>query len=347
MKKNYTLHFRNAGIPFVVLELTFHKEGYGAFDYIVLYKNKLAEGYLSEKGLKQTKEFGLQLLDSHKEIYKRLEKFKRKLENFSDTSWENLKELMKEFGVLYRYCEQPVLAGIEELFEKNCDDVNKCLQNTDEYGLNEEGKRALEILNKFGKIKYNIHIAIEKPLRALLELLADIPHSDYMTSEEVDKLLSGANPEEIKEIEKNASERNGVIIIDRKVRFDYDSWKEKVKGKDENDLNIIKGKGASLGKVKGKVKVFISSIESGEEMPKDSVVVSGMTNPQMVPNLKKAAAMVTDEGGITCHAAIISRELGIPAVVGTQIATEVLKDGDLVEVDADKGIVRIIERAKK
>jgi len=54
-----------------------------------------------------------------------------------------------------------------------------------------------------------------------------------------------------------------------------------------------------------------------------------------------------DEGGITCHAVIVSRELGIPCVIGTKIATKVLKDGDLVEVDADKGVVKIINKAKQ
>jgi pyruvate,water dikinase len=65
-----------------------------------------------------------------------------------------------------------------------------------------------------------------------------------------------------------------------------------------------------------------------------------MTRPDFSPILGKAAGIITNEGSITCHAAIISRELNIPCIIGTNIATKVLKDGDLVEVDADKGIVR-------
>jgi pyruvate,water dikinase len=68
-----------------------------------------------------------------------------------------------------------------------------------------------------------------------------------------------------------------------------------------------------------------------------------MTRPEYVPLMKKAAGIITDEGGITCHAAIVSRELKIPCVIGTKIATKVLKDGDMVEVDADKGIVKILK----
>jgi pyruvate,water dikinase len=67
-----------------------------------------------------------------------------------------------------------------------------------------------------------------------------------------------------------------------------------------------------------------------------------MTRPEYMPAILKAAAIIADEGGITCHAAIVSRELGIPCIVGTKIATQALKDGDLVEVDADKGIVKIL-----
>ena len=68
-----------------------------------------------------------------------------------------------------------------------------------------------------------------------------------------------------------------------------------------------------------------------------------MTTPDYIPAMKKAAAFVTDEGGITCHAAIIAREMKKPCIVGTKIATQILHDGDLVEVDADKGVVRIIK----
>jgi len=70
-----------------------------------------------------------------------------------------------------------------------------------------------------------------------------------------------------------------------------------------------------------------------------------MTTPDFMPAMQKAAAFVTDEGGITCHAGIVARELKKPCVIGTKIATQVFKDGDLVEVDAGQGTVRIIERA--
>lgn len=74
-------------------------------------------------------------------------------------------------------------------------------------------------------------------------------------------------------------------------------------------------------------------------------MVSIATDPDVVPAMKMAAAIVTEQGGITSHAAIVSRELGVPCVIGTKIATQVLKDGDTVEVDATKGVVKVLKRA--
>jgi pyruvate,water dikinase len=79
-------------------------------------------------------------------------------------------------------------------------------------------------------------------------------------------------------------------------------------------------------------------------IPNNFILVTGMTHPDFLPLMKKSRAIITEVGGITSHAAIISRELGIPCVIGTKIATKVLKDGDLVEVDADKGIVKILKK---
>ena len=101
---------------------------------------------------------------------------------------------------------------------------------------------------------------------------------------------------------------------------------------------LVKGLGASPGIGIGKVKIVLSSDEINK-VEEGDVLVTTMTTPDMVPAMRKASAIVTDEGGLTCHAAIVSRELGIPAVVGTGNATKVLKEGMIVTVDGDKGLV--------
>jgi len=112
----------------------------------------------------------------------------------------------------------------------------------------------------------------------------------------------------------------------------------------QKEVGEIRGMIACPGKVKGEV-VVISRAEEFKKMAPGKVLVSPSTRPDFVPLMKKAAAIITDEGGITSHAAIVSRELKVPCIIGTQIASQVLHDGDLVFVNADHGIV-IVEKTK-
>lgn len=105
----------------------------------------------------------------------------------------------------------------------------------------------------------------------------------------------------------------------------------------ESDM-ILKGDPASPGIASGPVRVIFSAKEIDKVMPGD-VLVAPQTNPDFVPAMKKAVAIVTDSGGRTSHAAIVSRELGIPAVVGTNSATKILKSGNIITVNGTKGEV--------
>jgi pyruvate,water dikinase len=106
---------------------------------------------------------------------------------------------------------------------------------------------------------------------------------------------------------------------------------------DEPDLLVI-GLGASPGQATGKVRVLASPSE-GASLEPGEILVATMTNPDWLPTLRHAAAVVTERGGVTCHAAIVSRELGVPCVVGARAATTVLTTGRLVTVDGDRGFV--------
>ena len=108
---------------------------------------------------------------------------------------------------------------------------------------------------------------------------------------------------------------------------------------EEVDLEVlIRGLGASPGLASGTVKVILS-LDELDKVQDGDVMVTTMTTPDMVPAMKRATGIVTDEGGVTCHAAIISRELGIPCVVGTGDATTTLKENDEVTADGKKGLV--------
>jgi len=112
----------------------------------------------------------------------------------------------------------------------------------------------------------------------------------------------------------------------------------KVSGEPTSDKIVARGLGSSPGIGKGKVTILASPKEIGK-IQKGDVLVTEMTTPDFVPAMKKASAIVTNSGGMTCHAAIVSREMGIPCIVGTKNGTQVLHDGQFVTVDATRGIV--------
>lgn len=95
-------------------------------------------------------------------------------------------------------------------------------------------------------------------------------------------------------------------------------------------------------KIRGVVRVVLDE-KDFSKFKKGEILVTDETNASFLPLMQKAKAIITDEGGILCHAAIISRELKIPCIVGIRIATQVLKDGDCVEIDTEEGIVKILD----
>ena len=111
--------------------------------------------------------------------------------------------------------------------------------------------------------------------------------------------------------------------------------------------DIIKGKGVGGGKVRGKVQIISNNdydiSNKVRSFKKGRILVTEMTRPQIITICNKAKGIITNEGGVLSHAAIISREFHIPCVMGTKIATKILKNGDEVEVDADNGIVKVIK----
>ncbi len=150
--------------------------------------------------------------------------------------------------------------------------------------------------------------------------------------------------------EANASELNQRqkmsylhVTADNMSVFTGKKAREFINALKTNETNIteLNGHCACPGKASGMVKIINAASDIGK-MNEGDILISHATDPNLVPAMKKAAAIVTDQGGITSHAAIVSRELKKPCLIGTKIATKVFKDGDLVEVDAANGIIRKI-----
>jgi phosphohistidine swiveling domain-containing protein len=133
----------------------------------------------------------------------------------------------------------------------------------------------------------------------------------------------------------------GVIVGEKVCR--YLNKHLEITQEQADDVIELKGQIAQPGKAQGRVKLVFGS-QHNFKVKRGDILVSVSTSPQLLPAMKLSAAFITDMGGITSHAAIVSRELKTPCIVGTKIATRVLHDGDLVEVDANQGVIKIIKR---
>jgi phosphohistidine swiveling domain-containing protein len=168
----------------------------------------------------------------------------------------------------------------------------------------------------------------------------------YLTSKEILAGLDSGNfvkPENYEQRKK----AYGCIVEDTVEHIIVDSelqeWISSIVGPPVTNIYEIHGSVASKGwSVSGKVRIIFGPRDFSNFSEGD-ILVASETTPDFVPLMKKAKAIVTDTGGITSHAAIMSREFGKPCIIGTKIATQVLKDGMLVEVDANEGVVKILE----
>ena len=195
--------------------------------------------------------------------------------------------------------------------------------------------------NRQDEIQFYSHYCLEKLFLEISNRFGlDIKIIRSMTIEEIKSLLN-ENKINIESIKKRAKhcvyvfnrEEFEIIIGECTIKKFLEKHIEK-----ERIVNELKGQPACMGYAEGRVKI-VQSVNDMGKMEEGDILVSSKTYPSLLPAMRKAAAIVTDQGGITSHAAILSRELNIPCIVGTKSATKILKDGDLIKVDAKKGIV--------
>jgi phosphohistidine swiveling domain-containing protein/DNA-binding Xre family transcriptional regulator len=168
----------------------------------------------------------------------------------------------------------------------------------------------------------------------------------FLIFEEVDRALKGFIGLDI--LKKRREDGLMVIFEEKSYKMligkEAESLKNEMFQKVEVKKEIQKtfsGQVASRGYAKGIAKIVLDKKDFGK-INEGDILVTSMTRPEFLPVIKKATGIITNEGGITCHAAIISRELGKPCIIGTKIATQLIKDGDVVEVRANHGTIRIL-----
>jgi len=288
--------------------------------------NKTAEEfskYLSEE-IKLNPKLMKQMLETGRIKFNQLLAFCKTLKQVDHLSNASLAVLLEEYFRLYREPYPYFLITIfSDAFEK---------ENTP------QTKKVIDIMTKLrwvGRDSFN------KAHELSAELFDEVGKRLNLTIKEI-KFLK---PEEIVKaltfFEEKISKRQSCHFIHREGKSELKHEKYIVKEEEfDVDTQQLKGQGTFAAKYKGSVRLIYAP-QDMKDMKKGEVMVTRMTTPLFVtPDLKKAGAIITDEGGITCHAAIVSREFKIPCIMGTKHATKVLKTGDIVELDCVKGIVR-------
>ena len=209
-------------------------------------------------------------------------------------------------------------------------------------------KKFLPILEESRLFSEPVFRDIENFMEAIADAIAkkNSYHHEQIISTTTDELLKYFNLGKLPN-KKSLSERykKSAILVERGK---YKTYSGKQTNKIDSMLlaqrtgQLIKGSIAYKGIVTGRIRLVIDPEKDGASFRTDEILVTGMTRPEFLPIMKKAIAFITDAGGILSHAAIVARELKKPCIIGTHIATRLLKNGDLVEVDANKGLVRKI-----
>jgi len=168
----------------------------------------------------------------------------------------------------------------------------------------------------------------------------------YLLSAEIASCLKKGKSISISEIKKRqkgflAYFKNNKVTVstDKKLIAKF----KKYVVEDDSDKKVIKGITACGGRAKGIVRL-VKTVKDLDKIKKGDILVAITTHPDFVPAMQKAGAIVTDEGGLTSHAAIVAREMNKPCLVGCKSAVRTLRDGDEVEVDATKGEVKILTK---
>ncbi len=295
---------------------------------------------------------------------------------------DRVKEYCKNYGYLkmfsyigkpytekeiHRELKQLAKKDKKKILEETTSQINQLFLNKEkteefikQYKLNQKDKKIIKVLKDYiytslwaDELYHKIPCLVMPILiKIYRRLKISYKHLIFMTADEI-----------LESLKLNRVSKSLLQTINRRINnfaFLYDGGRiELLTGKALNKfaaniikrqkrkfslkLNEIKGQPAYAGKVRGVIKV-IKNMDDIRNFERGKILVATNTAPIHVPAMERAMAIITDEGGLLSHAAIISREFKKSCIVGTKIATKVLKDGDLVEVDADKGIVKIVKK---
>ncbi len=293
--------------------------------------------------------------DLEKELQKWLAKHEHIPVNFTGEPWtiENARKQFEEIR------SKNVEEELEKMEEDHVSRVKKATETLRLFRDRELTDLATTIshatfLNEYRK---DIFSKVSLGFRPIFQKIAELGGSKnwrdcfFLTPSEMTALLRGEKisiadkKKERAVVAVRIKSETELDVLDRKDALKFSVHIKNLLGGDSVPKeSSFKGYSASKGKVAGIVKVIFGP-KDFDKMNTGDILVAPATSVDFVPIMQKASAFVTNEGGITSHASIVSREMGKACIIGTKIATKVLKDGDLVEVDAERGVVTILKKA--
>lgn len=226
--------------------------------------------------------------------------------------------------------------GLDYLFKEHWDKIDDLIRD------NYFGKHEPKLINPLFS---NISVALDK---SILEMKTLCRNSSPGLKEWTNKARR------VKKLAASSRSLNEkVIFIDTAVQFlraTSAKNEEKISKKKftaRKEASQIRGLVASCGKkrIRGTARIILDK-KYFSKIKKGGILITRETNPEFLPAMIRAAAIITDLGGLLCHAAIVARELKKTCIVNTEIATSVLQNGDLIEIDTATGIVKLIRKAK-
>lgn len=330
----------------IYTETSFKEVGAGHSSVIFLIENKLATNFRPENEYR-----------SFEEKLARKMIFEKK---FRDKSIKLLADNQKEFEKFFKMPEKEFLTikkfvRFLEIHETNLPyylGIQLAPNGLEKFDISKQNKEKIfKMCERSRKETEPLYPAMEKFLQKIFRYIGKKENID-------EKLLRAVIPDEVMAYIKKGKLPARAILRNRYTYSVLISTKKEnrlIMGKQANQIiekiskikydgiKEIKGIIANKGVIKGKCRLLFAN-EDMRKIKKGDVIVTTMTRPEWLPAMKIASAYITDTGGILCHAAIVARELNKPCIIDTKIATKILKDGDLVEMDAEKGIVKILEK---
>ena len=294
-------------------------------------------------------------------------------------SWMKGPILIEEQAFTYKDYEDRINYLITTDIDKKIADILKARAEREEeitkliskYPFTDDDKSMIHSMRRFvflrtfmATIQDRLFFLGRHTLFAQISKEYNIPKKELLmlTANEISELLKNHKVDDYIKIAHDREKEYSIITIDEKVtsfagdeaqkidniltRYIKVQKREEKTQKVESSDNIVTGMIANMGCITGRAKI-LNSYEDISNVNIGDIIISTMTLPNYIAAMEKARGFITDEGGITCHAAILSREFNVPCIVGTINATKIIKDNDLIELDANNGIVRIIERSKK